>query len=147
MENPSNKKKNQALDDKEKRRYICDNLGHLSSDEKCPARGKKCSKCHGIGHFAKCCKSKKKHSDQKPKGSKHRANFVEKANDDKFAFVVYGHARPALILNIGGIPNVKFIIDSGASCNVIDRQLWETLKENKVKCVSRKCQKKIVHLW
>jgi hypothetical protein len=25
----------------------------LSSDEKCPARGGKCAKCNGIGHFAK----------------------------------------------------------------------------------------------
>ncbi|CAH3132405.1 unnamed protein product [Porites lobata] len=38
-------------------------------------------------------------------------------------------ARNKECLNFGGV-------DSGASCNVIDRQLWESLKQNKVKCVS-----------
>ena len=47
------------------------------------------------------------------------------------------------MLKIGGVPDVKFIIDFGASCNVIERKLWETLKREKVKCVSKKCQKKL----
>lgn len=137
--------RNQTSKDQEKRCYRCDSLGHLSSDEKCPARGKKCNKCHGTGHFAKCCKIKKQHKDQKPKGGKYSANLVETADndDEEFAFVVTGDVHPKLVLNIGGIPNVKFIIDSGASCNVIDRQLCETLKERKVKCVSSRCQKKL----
>eukprot|EP00794_Sanderia_malayensis_P004282 gene4282-4850_t len=120
----------------EKRCYRCDNLGHLSSDEKCPARGKKCNKCHGVGHFAKCCKSKKT-----PKAGKQAANFVE--TEEEFAFVVTGKIEPEITLNVGGIPNIKFIIDSGASCNVIDRQLWEMLKANKVKCETQKCHKKL----
>eukprot|EP00794_Sanderia_malayensis_P001495 gene1495-1651_t len=120
----------------EKRCYRCDNLGHLSSDEKCPARGKKCNKCHGVGHFAKCCKSKKT-----PKAGKQAANFVE--TEEEFGFVVTGKIEPEITLSVGGIPNIKFIIDSGASCNVIDRQLWEMLKANKVKCESQKCHKKL----
>ena len=35
------------------------------------------------------------------------------------------------------------IFDSGASCNVIDRKLWEELKQSKVKCVSMKSNKKL----
>ena len=35
------------------------------------------------------------------------------------------------------------IIDSGASCNVIGRNVWEYLKGNKVKCVSSKASKKL----
>ena len=35
------------------------------------------------------------------------------------------------------------IVDSGASCNVIDRKLWEELKQNKVNCVSMKSNKKL----
>ena len=134
--------RNPRLDDKERRCYRCDNLGHLSSDEKCPARGKRCNKCHGTGHFAKCCRSKKNHNDQKPRGGKHTANLVE-TEEEEFAFVVCGKAQPELVLDVGGVPSVKFIIDSGASCNVIDRELWETLKKSKVKCVSRTCQKKL----
>ena len=46
-------------------------------------------------------------------------------------------------VNVGGVPNVVMIVDSGASCNVIDRRLWEELKQNKVKCVSMKSNKKL----
>ena len=28
-------------------------------------------------------------------------------------------------VNVGGVPNVAMIVDSGASCNVTDRKLWE----------------------
>lgn len=35
------------------------------------------------------------------------------------------------------------IVDSGASCNVIDRKLWVELKQIKVKCVSMKFNKKL----
>ena len=41
-------------------------------------------------------------------------------------------------VNVGGVPNVAMIVDSGASCNVIDRKLWGELKQDKVKCVSVK---------
>ena len=37
-------------------------------------------------------------------------------------------------MKIGGLP-VTMIIDSGASCNVIGRKVWEYLKANKVACV------------
>ena len=35
------------------------------------------------------------------------------------------------------------IIDSGASCNVLGRNVWEYLKANKVACVSTKASKKL----
>lgn len=63
------------------------------------------------------------------------ANFVETAEEaegDEYAFIVSGDVQ-----------NIKFFIDSGASCIVIDRELWENLKENKVNRVSRKCQKRL----
>ena len=48
-----------------------------------------------------------------------------------------------VLVNVGGVPDVAMIVDSGASCNVIDRKLWEELKSNKVKCVSMKSNKKL----
>ena len=69
-----------------------------------------------------------------PVRGKHTVTLVE---EEEFAFVVSGKTQPELALNIGGVPNIKFIIDSGASCNVIYRELWETLKASKVKCESR----------
>ena len=38
---------------------------------------------------------------------------------------------------------MTMIIDSGASCNVISRNVWEYLKANKVACVSTKASKKL----
>ena len=69
----------------------------------------------------KCCKSKKKQGHT-ARGGKYVANRVS---------------------NRVGVPKIQFIIDSGASCNIIDRQLWEELKKNKVKYISRKYKKKL----
>ena len=45
-------------------------------------------------------------------------------------------------MKIGGLP-VTMIIDSGASCSVVGRNLWEYLKVNKVACMSTKPSKKL----
>ena len=42
-----------------KRCYRCDLTGHTQDDMRCPARDKECRKCLKVGHFAKCCKTKK----------------------------------------------------------------------------------------
>ena len=39
------------------------------------------------------------------------------------------------MVQVGGIP-IDMIIDSGASCNVVDRKLWEHLKRRKIQCMS-----------
>ena len=38
---------------------------------------------------------------------------------------------------------MSMIVDSVASCNLIDRQLWESLKQNKEKCVSSRHKKQL----
>ena len=43
---------------------------------------------------------------------------------------------------IGGI-TVPVIVDSGSDSNVIDRELWEHLKQKNIKCTSKKCSKKL----
>ena len=126
-----------------------------SKFQRYPAKGKQsqCYNCQGIGHFAKCCKSKKKQG-QTSRGAKilqislqmivmMMMMMIDDDDDDEFAFVASGGITPQLELNIGGVPRIQFIIDSGASCNIIDRQLWEELKKNKVKRISRKCKKKL----
>ena len=45
-------------------------------------------------------------------------------------------------MKIGGLP-ATIIIDSGVSCNVIGRNVWEYLKAHKVACVSTKASKKL----
>ena len=40
-------------------------------------------------------------------------------------------------MKVGGI-NLPMIIDSGASCNILGQEQWETLKANNIQCVSSK---------
>lgn len=39
--------------------------------------------------------------------------------------------------NVGGV-DLPMLIDSGASCNIVDEDTWEMLKEKKIKCFSSK---------
>ena len=54
-----------------------------------------------------------------------------------------GEARGGkLTVNIGSIP-VEMKIDSGASANVISQASWEQLKNQLIKCVSRRSTRKL----
>ena len=44
-----------------------------------------------------------------------------------------------ITVDVGGIP-VQMIIDSGATCNIIDQNLWEHLKLENIRCESTKCK-------
>ena len=66
-----------------------------------------------------------------------------KEEEDKYVFAVGGEAQGGrLTVTIGGIP-VEMIIDSGVSANVISHTLWEQLKKQHSKCVSRRSTKKL----
>ena len=47
-----------------------------------------------------------------------------------------------LLVTIGDV-EVEMFIDSGATCNILDRQLWEFLKKNSIKCKCYFTEKKI----
>ena len=113
----------------------------MQDDKKCPARNKECLKCHKVGHFAKCCKTKETKKPQKkrltkPKGNKgtvNQINFEDYSDDEnEYAFynTIVDEKQPMVLLSKGGVPNVSMIVDSGVSCNVTDCQLWESLKQN-----------------
>ena len=38
---------------------------------------------------------------------------------------------------------MKMVIDSGASTNIVDKGVWNDLKQQKIVCVSKKCDKKL----
>ena len=52
-----------------------------------------------------------------------------KLKDEKYVFI--------------GNVEVEMLIDSGATCNILDRQLWEFLKKNSIKCKCYFTEKKI----
>ena len=85
----------------------------------------------------------------KPSG-RHRsegANKVseEKEGEDNYAFVLHAKSSNGssgvVDLCVGGVQLKNVLIDSGATCNIVDRATWESLKQKGVKCKSRKCEK------
>lgn len=150
----SNKSGN-PISSSSRRCFRCDKEGHLQNSENCPARNKECNKCHKLGHFAKCCKTKTRNyqpmgrNRENNRGGKIRTNvrLVDSVEEDKdnsdYAFSITNGKQPTINVNLGGV-KTEMIIDSGASCNVIDKVMWEWLKTNKIKCESRKTDK---HLY
>ena len=131
--------------------YRCGRAGHISRNTKCPARGHKCHKCGHEGHFQECCKTKHKRETRQMNTKRHRdpkaasANMVDTQDDEddpEYAFAVGGRKQEKIEVTIGGC-KLNVIVDSGASTNIIDKQTWEWLKRNKVKCKSIRSDKKL----
>ena len=125
--------------------------GHLGKDPNCPARGQSCRNCGLEGHFQERCKTKHKREGGKGKTKRHRypkggsANMVDTQDDEddsEYAFTVGDKKQEKIEVIIGGC-KLSMIIDSGASTNIIDKQTWEWLKRNKVKCKSTHSDKKL----
>ncbi|XP_048729723.2 uncharacterized protein K02A2.6-like [Ostrea edulis] len=121
--------------------YSCGLEGHIRTDPKCPARGKKCRKCKQVGHFERQCKTKDK-PKTKYKPEKIRQVSQQQthtSSDDDYAFSInqINAVCENIVVSVGNV-NLKMIIDSGASCNIMGRPLWEYLKRNHIKCVSTK---------
>ena len=127
--------------------YRCGGTGHFGRDKSCPALGKTCNKCGFPGHFAVCCRTK---ADKKRSGGKQRTDGANQVtgkpeDDDDYAFVVKcgNDSNGVVDLCVGGVQLKNVLIDSGATCNIVDHATWESLKQKGVKCQSRKCEKKL----
>jgi len=76
-----------------------------------------------------------------------KVNTVEVDSDDsnEYAFVVDGEDIPGGCIDvcIRGVVLHNVLIDSGATCNLVDRNTWEELKRQHVRCKSEKTNKKI----
>ena len=133
--------------------FCCGYTGHKANDRRCPARGKQCRKCNGSGHFEAVCKTKEKQTSGRGAGGPHKPDIGKRGaayhvrqvetegtqgDDCEYAFGILDDSNVSsdgkIPVKIGGLP-VTMIIDSGASCNVIGRKVWEYLKANKVACV------------
>ena len=134
-----------------KRCYRCNEIGHFAKDPTCKAKNNKCTKCGYIGHFPLCCKTKAKRFSQTKKAyqvtdcNDQGACADVSHSDTEHAFTVNSVKSSAAFIDlcVGGIPLSSVMIDSGASCNIIDSKAWSYLKRNKVKAVSRLTDKKL----
>ena len=93
----------------------------------------------------KTAKPPKPRREEKTKG-KHKKKSVRyvgsERDEDEYAFTVNSATSEKIDVTVGGVV-VAMLIDSGASTNVIDKNLWSKLKQDKIKCVSRKSDKKL----
>ena len=119
-------------EEKEKECFRCSKTDHLARDRNCPARNKKCNACGQIGHFAVCCKVKERKrrardaekEDNTQSGAYQVMGDPGSGSQDFYAFlvgVVESSSGGEVNLNVGGVMLFGVLIDSGASCNLIDR--------------------------
>ena len=52
-----------------------------------------------------------------------------------------GNTNDSVTLNVGGIELHDFLVDSGATCNVVDESIWEWLKSKRTDASTRKSAK------
>ena len=131
---------------KERKCTHCGRTGHSEWDRSCPALGKACNKCGLLGHFAACCRSKVERKRPSEKQRSDGANQIsEEPEEDYYAFVVKcgGDLSGVADLCIGGVQLKNVLINSGATCNIVDRDMRESLKQEGVKCRSQRCERKL----
>ena len=122
---------------------------HELKKESCPAFGQECHKCHDFNHFQSKCDSLKKNLPVKPKpvhskGPKKQvhklefADYTDESDDDYFTYTVTMAAQDK-VHSAHAVSNtvhatmlvqgqeVKFQLDTGATCNIIPSKVLETM--------------------
>lgn len=119
--------------------YFCGGaFPHAGGKEKCPAWGKKCTTCGKLNHFAKCCRSKRKVNKSIVKTVRQEvqsdSSDAESLCGIEEVGAVESNTKPRPVRSIK-IENheVKVLIDTGASVNVMDECTFQQLLANKIK--------------
>ena len=122
------------------KRNTCDNCGYElpHKSKECPARGKSCTSCNKVGHFASVCRSSQQRSSHHtPRDSRHtststsRANVVTTDREPTDHHYVFSNTSddstiPTRQVFIEGEQG-EVIIDTGASVNVLESSTYFAL--------------------
>lgn len=106
--------------------YRCGYTDHTGKDPQCPARGQTCHMCNGKDNFSEMCRTKG-----------HKKQNVNVVEQDDYVFIVkdVDDVPEKLTFSVGGV-DLKMLIDSGATSNIMGENVWEKLKAEKIKCHS-----------
>ena len=137
---------------KQKTQSPCNNCGlPYHKNGTCPARGQACKACNKKNHYARCCRSIKTQTKQNAQPD--RINQVQTVPDledssqedsssdelsDEYVYTVNDDSNsdtpsttPKVDIKVQNTM-IKFLIDSGATVNLIDEEAWSKIqKRNK----------------
>ena len=124
--------------------YRCNQSGNFARDLMCPARDEICKHCGRRGHYVVCCKTQGA-GNSKPKRTTKDKAYNVCGSGDEYAFTIESDRNPSGLVNliVGCVTMTSVVIESGASCNVMDKATWDTLKQSRVKCTSQSTGKKL----
>lgn len=117
--------------------FRCGRSGHVAKDPSCPAKKATCRRCGFVGHYEAVCKTKqveKQMPKQPQRYHKKKAKEVhclwqeEDPGNPEYLFSIFEGDTGQVTVKVGGV-EVDMLIDSGASCNVIDQETWEKMKK------------------
>ena len=128
-QNKSNKNNNRKSN---KKCFRCGETFDPTHKEKCKAIGKTCYNCQKKNHLSKCCNASKKEIAKRVEKGENISESDAETDDSYESFAVSTKKQTASgMITIANV-NIKMIIDSGSSLNLIDRKTWEKIKkENK----------------
>lgn len=126
--------------------FACGESGHVSKSRNCPAKGRTCRRCKGLGHYEALCRKRKPEAAVTSKSKKafsivnkeeNLASGLERSEptadeEQKVYYAFYGGNETNILPGVvGGIP-IDLLVDSGADVNLIKLETWEAMKEKKV---------------
>ncbi|XP_070537506.1 uncharacterized protein [Ptychodera flava] len=104
---------------------VCGNCGadsHITRHPTCPARGKKCSKCHKVGHFGRVCRSSATRRVR-------QIDTLDEPTQETYVYTVSG-STPAdskfksCATTINGV-SLSLMIDLGAKVSIMNEKLYQ----------------------
>ena len=106
-------------------KVLCDRCNQRHEENDCPARGRKCRKCHRLNHFAVCCRT-----PQKDEGQVHEVTHDSDDSDSFFLGSIQScdDASEAWTVELTVCDKpVTFKIDTGADTSVITESTYNAL--------------------